>query len=152
MNEVDITALFCALLVGSAAEAGHGFVNQGENRRIRTDCETETHVIEVGLDQTPRARDSLHQALFASELTGKVPMVVIVDRDGREGRYEQEMRLVSARAGVAYLSCSKDFIIRWRSTQPLRASAVHLGEPDFPPRELARKFCNLEGVYRGGGS
>ncbi|WP_167853442.1 hypothetical protein [Roseovarius aestuariivivens] len=39
-------------------------------------------MIEIGLDGKSSARDSLHQALFAEHLTGKTPVVILIDRDG----------------------------------------------------------------------
>jgi len=145
MNEVEITLLLCAWLAGADVEASHSFDNLGGTRRIRTDCETSELVIEVGLDGTSGSRDSVHQALFASALTGKVPMVVMIDRDGVEGRYEQEMRLVAARAGVPYARCSKDFIVRWRMTQPFRSGAA-LG--DLPPETQSWGVCNISEVVK----
>ena len=147
LNEVEITLLLCAWLAGSETEVRHSFPNLGGSRAIRVDCETEDLVIEVGLDDKASSRDSVHQAIVASALTGKVPMVVLVDRDGQEGRYEQETRIVAARAGVHYARCSRDFIQRWRMTQPLRRDP---GSPigDLPPETQVWGTCDIARVVK----
>ena len=99
MGEVELAALLCAFLAGSETETRHYFDDYDQKRYVRIDCETDTHVIEVGLDQKASSRDSVHQALFAAFLTGKKPMVVLIDRDGFEGRFEYEMRQVTRAAG-----------------------------------------------------
>ncbi len=144
MTETQIAALLCAWLAGAETEERHAFVNLGDDRAIRVDCETPTHVIEVGLDKGS-SRDSLHQALFAAELTGKVPMVVLIDRDGVEGRYEQEMRIVAVRAGVPYARCTEDFIVRWDRTRAYRGAAA--GD-DLPKGQGAWGTCDIATVYR----
>lgn len=147
MNELDITLLLCAWLTGAEVETRHEFANLGRTRAIRVDCETEDIVMEVGLDGKASSRDSLHQALVASALTGKVPMVVLIDRDGVEGRYEQETRMVAERAGVHYARCSKDFILRWRMTQPFRTGP---GSPvgDLPQGTQVWGTCNIAEVVK----
>lgn len=142
MNELGLAALLCGFLSGGAVETPHGFENVGATRRVRVDCETADLVIEVGLDRRSSARDSLHQAVFAAELTGKRPLVVLVDTDGVEGRYEQEMRIVAERLGIGYANCSEDFIVAWAATSGLRAPRV--GD-DLPVPQTARA-CGLPKV------
>ena len=135
MNEVALAALLCGFLRGGAAELPHAFDNLGGLRRVRVDCETADLVIEVGLDGRSSARDSVHQAVFAAHLTGKTPVVVLVDTDGVEGRYEQETRIVADRLGVAYANCSADFIVAWAATSGLRGPVP--GD-DLPAATTAR--------------
>ena len=148
MNELEVTLLLCAWLGSGDVETTHKFGNLGRTRAVRVDCETDTHVIEVGFDGKPASRDSLHQALFAAELTGKVPMFIVVDRDGAEGRYEQELRVVAARAGVAFARCTQDFIVRWRMTQPYRALGLDKSLDDLPDPVAVWGRCDIARVYR----
>lgn len=116
MGEVAIAAALCGLLAGSQAEERHYFDVYGEKRHVRVDCETDTHVIEIGLDAKSSSRDSVHQALFAARLAqGKIPAVIMIDRDGFEGRFEYEMRQVTGMIGLAYASCSADWISAWQA-------------------------------------
>jgi hypothetical protein len=103
-GEATYISLLCALLGGAEPETPQFFEVHGfeRPRYIRVDCETATHVIEIGLDERESSRDSVHQAVLAAAFTGKQPMVVLIDTDGTEGRYELEMRLVTDHLGVAY--------------------------------------------------
>ena len=84
------------------------------------DCETPGEVIEVGLDKRS-SLDSVQQALFAAELTGKAPVLMIVDSDGRMGAYETRIARAARRAGVEFRSMDRDFLIRWQMTSWLRS-------------------------------
>ncbi len=149
MTETEIALLLCSLLAGGEPEMRHDFANLGGSRGIRVDCETDSHVIEIGLDGKSSSRDSLHQALFAAELTGKTPLVVLIDRDGEEGRYEYEMRRVAERIGVGYTTCTEDIVVRWHHTRRWRATeATH----DLPLEGPARSLCNLADLLAGPGS
>ena len=57
--------------------------------------------MEGGLDKRS-SLDSVQQALFAATLSGKIPVVVIYDTDGVEGRYEYRIRNAAERANVAF--------------------------------------------------
>lgn len=71
---------------------------------VRVDIETETHVIEAGLDKRS-SLDSIHQVGFFHLLKPqKRPLIIIYDTDGREGKYEYQIRKVSRLFGIAYLS------------------------------------------------
>jgi hypothetical protein len=146
MTETEIALLLCGWLAGAEVEGRQYFDNQDGRRHVRVDCETPTHVIEVGLDGTASSRDSVHQAVFASVLTGKIPMVVLIDRDGVEGRYEQEMRLVTDRLGIPYGVCAEAFVTRWRMTQPFRAAA-RTGADDLPDGAATAARCDIGDVY-----
>ena len=121
-TEATYISLLCALIGGAEPETARFFEVYGYQRPryIRVDCETPTHVIEIGLDERVSSRDSVHQAALAAAFTGKVPMVVLIDTDGSEGRYELEMRLVTDHLGVAYATCSARFLQRWAATAPFR--------------------------------
>ncbi|WP_176440994.1 hypothetical protein [Oceanicola sp. 22II-s10i] len=115
-----MTAILCSLLLQGQVEVRHDYVAAGQDRHIRVDCETATHVVEVGFDGQRSSYDSIHQALFAAELTGKLPMVVIIDRDGQEEAVQYQNRRVARRVGMSYLTVSEAFLIRWQMTQPFR--------------------------------
>lgn len=139
MTETQLAALLCAFLGGGEAETRQYFDVYGMARHVRVDCETPSHVIEVGLDGKSSARDSVHQALFAAHLTGKTPVVLMIDRDGFEGRFEYELRHTAPMAGVLYLRCTEAVIVRWAATAPGRAKT----EDDLPTEGNARTLCDL---------
>ena len=97
MLESVLTAAFCAA-VGGVDEVRHNYVHS----YIKTDCETTEHVIEAGLDKRS-SLDSIQQAVFAHTLTGKIPIVVIYDTDGKEGKWEFRIREAAERLGVPYI-------------------------------------------------
>lgn len=148
MTELEITLLLCSFLSGADVETGHEFTNFGRARGIRIDCETPTHVVEVGYDGRS-SRDSVHQAVFASALTGKTPYVVLIDSDGVEGRYEQEMRIVTARLGIGYARCAEDFIVRWSMTREFRLLGNDKTADDLPREASARSLCDLRALLGG---
>lgn len=143
MVETALTLLLCGLLNGAEAETVHAFPNLGGERRVRVDCETETHVIELGLDTKRSSRDSIHQAMFAAILTGKTPMVLLIDTDGQEGRYEYEMRMVSQALGITYGTCQEAFLQRWAATAPFRRAERMPALGDLPSDVIAKKHCDL---------
>lgn len=120
MSESILAPIICALLLGGESEVRHPYQSGYDMTRIQVDCETDTHVVEIGLDKRS-SMDSLHQALFAAHVTGLKPMVIIIDTDGKQGPYEYQIKTVSQAAGVEYEIYSKDFLIRWQMTQYLRS-------------------------------
>lgn len=118
-QELELAAILCALVFGGQTEVSHGYSVGYDLHRIRVDCETDTQVIEVGLDKRS-SLDSVQQALFAASLTGKTPVVVLVDTDGREGPFELRVRTVAEMIGVDYRSVTADELIRLRMTSWLR--------------------------------
>lgn len=74
---------------------------------MRVDCETESEVIEAGLDKRS-SLDSLQQAIFFGILSNKKPVVVIYDTDGVEGRYEYRIRKACEFAEIEYRSIKVD--------------------------------------------
>ena len=149
MSELAVAALLCGLLVGGHTEQGHEFLANGKDRKIRVDCETSTHVIEIGMDTAAEGtRDSVHQALFSTtfpETEGKIPAVILIDTDGFEERHEVEMREVAELAGVRYGRCHQHAIERWAATAGFRATPNELD--DLPGEAIARSICDLEGVF-----
>lgn len=119
MFETYFTSILCALLLGGETEVAHPYNVGYDMHHIRVDCENSSHVLEVGLDKRS-SLDSVQQALFAAALTGKDPMVVMIDTDGHEGQFELRIRTVAAMAGVEYRVYQKDFLIRWQMTDYLR--------------------------------
>ncbi|MEM1388764.1 MAG: hypothetical protein AAF748_11215 [Pseudomonadota bacterium] len=146
MGEVAVGALFCMLLNG-APEAQHDYGNLGGLNTISVDCETPTHVIEIGLDNTDGLRDSLHQAAFAAALTDKRPMVLVIDTDGVEDRYQYELRVVARKFDVAFGVCSADFIHRWVATAPFRSAGLDNTLNDLPVKAVAERHCDLANEF-----
>ena len=120
MGEVALAAIYCVLMLGGQPEVTHAYRVGDDHHRIRIDCETEDSVIEVGWDKRS-ALDSLQQALFAAELTGKRPEILLIDTDGRIGPYETRIRAAAKRAGVGFATIEKDRLIRWQMTAWLRS-------------------------------
>ena len=147
-GEVELAALLCAFLAGSEQETRQYFDVNGMSRHVRVDCETEAHVIEIGLDGKRSSRDSVHQALFFAHLTGKTPAVILIDRDGFEGRFEYEMRHVTRAAGVTYARCHEDFIMRWARTRAMRGEHG-AAQDDLPAHWPATSLCDLEALRSG---
>ena len=92
--------------VGGEREVRHSYRYPTGTSYVRIDCETADTVYEGGLDKRS-SRDSVHQALFFSVLTGKRPAVVIYDRDGKMGRYEYEIKAACEKAGVMFVRFRK---------------------------------------------
>ena len=120
MGELGFSAIICSLLLGGQAEVRLPFSVGFDVNYVRSDCVTDTHVVEVGFDKRS-SLDSIQQALFAAHLTGKTPKVILIDRDGRIGKYETRIRATAAMAGVEFESISDDFLIRWQMTSWLRS-------------------------------
>lgn len=145
MAGVAINALFCLLLNGGVTEVAHTFSNASGASSVSVDCETPTHVIEFGHDNMDSLRGTVHDAAFAASLTGKTPMVIVIDTDGIEDRYQYEVRVVARRVGVAYGVCSEDFIHRWVATSPYRALGPKGEVNDLPVSTVAARHCDLAG-------
>lgn len=111
MYESHFIAMLCALVLGGEPEVSHGYSVGYDLHRIRVDCETPDAVVEVGRD-TRSSLDSVQQALFASHVTGKTPMVVLIDTDGREGPFELRVRTVAEMVGIEYRVYSSEFLAR----------------------------------------
>lgn len=74
---------------------------------IRIDISTSAEVIEGGLDKRS-SLDSIQQAIFASNLTGKDPAVAIYDSDGNWGKIEHRIYTVAKSVGVRFYWVSGD--------------------------------------------
>jgi len=129
MSELLLAPVICALLLGGTSEVTHGYSVGYDIHRIRVDCETPTHVIEIGLDKRSSI-DSVHQAVFAASLTGLSPMVVIIDTDGRESAYEYQIRTVSRLLGIEYRTYDRDFLVRQQMGAYLRSYRTPQSAPD----------------------
>lgn len=126
MHEVEIAAILCAWL-GGQTEVRHNVALDAGDHSIRVDCETATEVIEVGLDDKAGSRDLLVQALFAADLTGKTPVVILIDRDGVEDKIEYQVRRASVAAGVRYEVRDVDALIRWQMGAYFRSVQIAPG-------------------------
>jgi hypothetical protein len=100
-SEDDYNQLL-AQSIGGKQEVEHTYHHAAGQSSIRVDIETQTHVIEGGLDKRS-SLDSLQQAIFAAHLTKKKPFIVIYDTDGIEGRYEYRIRIAAEKTGVGFL-------------------------------------------------
>ncbi|TDE37991.1 hypothetical protein [Antarcticimicrobium sediminis] len=128
MSELALAAIYCTLMLHGATEVSHGYSVGYDLHRIRVDCETSTQVIEVGLDKRSSI-DSVHQAAFAALLTGKAPMVLMIDTDGREDQYEFQVRTVAQSLNIAYQVIDRDYLIRWQMTEYLRNYRAEVIQP-----------------------
>jgi len=124
-HELELAAILCSFVLFGQTEVSHGYSVGYDLHRIRVDCETDDQVIEVGLDKRS-SLDSVQQALFAAHLTGKTPVVALVDTDGREGPYELRIKTAARLAGVQYTTYKIDALIRLRMTSYLRSRAIRL--------------------------
>ena len=77
----------------------------GGKRKVIIDIETATEVIECGLDKRS-SLDSVQQALFFHIITGKRPVVVIYDTDGKEGPIEYRIKKVCQLVGVSHIKAT----------------------------------------------
>jgi hypothetical protein len=119
VNELTLALIYCSFFAGGEAEVRHPYNVGYDMNFIRVDCENGSEVIEVGLDKRSSI-DSVHQALFAATLTGKAPKVVMIDTDGREDRFELQVRRVARAAGVAYEVQDAPALLRRQMTDYLR--------------------------------
>ena len=100
-TEADYNKIYCDS-IGGQTEVRHDYTTDaGETSYVIVDCETDTEVIEGGLDKRS-SLDSIQQALFFAFLTGKKPVVVIYDTDGIEGKIEYRIKIGAAHAGVGF--------------------------------------------------
>ena len=142
MGETFLGALLCGFLGGSESEARVDFRNLDANTYIRVDCLTHEYAFEFGLDKVS-SRDSVHQAVLASELTNTEPFVVIIDTDGVEGKLEQEMERVTGILGIRFVRCSEAFIQRWAATSAFRPAGLDKSLDDLPRRASYDLTCPL---------
>jgi hypothetical protein len=120
MTEADAILILCALL-GGEPEVRVPYTIDAVETYVRVDCITDTHAIEMGLDTTRSAYDSVHQATFNAIRTDRLPMVILIDTDGIESQYEYQIETVSRHHGVDYAVWDEDRLIRWQMTAPFRA-------------------------------
>lgn len=120
MGEVFYSMALCAALFGGHAEVSTTIRLAEDTGRVRADCITETHYIEIGFDNTASARDSVHQAIFGADLRGLSPMVVILDRDGIEDTHQYELERVAALTGTAFRVIPVNLALRLAMTRHFR--------------------------------
>ncbi len=120
MFEADLIPIICMALFAGEPEVRVNYTIDDGTHYIRADCITDTHAIEIGLDDRRSSFDSVHQAIFAAHLTDRLPMVVMVDTNGVEERAEFQVETVARQLGVAYLVFDLDFLIRMQMTAPFR--------------------------------
>lgn len=84
---------------------GYNFSDEAMNivsGYIRIDIENDDYVIEGGLDKRS-SLDSIQQAAFASVLTGKKAAVAVYDTDGKWGKIEHRIWVVSEMLGIKFI-------------------------------------------------
>ncbi|MGR3433489.1 MAG: hypothetical protein ACU0CO_01165 [Shimia sp.] len=127
-SEADMILLICGFFLKGEPERRVAFGGDGDAASyVRVDCETEDLVIEVGLDRRS-SLDSVHQAQFAAVQTGKQPLVIIVDTDGRLGTIEYQIETVADSLGIPYQRLTASFLQRYAMTSYLRDRATQPGE------------------------
>ncbi len=100
-TEADYNKLYCNS-IGGKTEVKHSYTTDaGETGYVIVDCETDTEVIEGGLDKRS-SLDSIQQALFFAFLTGKKPVIVIYDTDGKMGKIEYQIKVVGTNTKVRF--------------------------------------------------
>ncbi len=99
-NEAALNKALAAK-IGGRTEVRHYYFASGRRYYVRVDIETDSHVIEGGLDKRS-SLDSVQQATFAAHLTGKRPRVIIYDRDGKEGPFEYRIRIAAQALGIDF--------------------------------------------------
>jgi hypothetical protein len=126
MTEADLIPILCSLMLSGTPEARVEYSIAEGTHHIRVDCLTETHGIEIGLDGRRSSLDSVQQALFAAALTGRAPMVVLIDTDGAEDAVEYRVETAARAAGVTYRVVDVDFLVRLQMTAHFRAMRERL--------------------------
>lgn len=122
MNEATAILVLCAWLKGEPEVPYQFDIDEG-TYRVRADCITDQYAIEIGLDKRS-SLDSLQQAQFAAFMADKEPMVLLVDTDGVEGRFEYRIKQVARGFGVQYQSVPVALIQRLQMTEYLRSRRV----------------------------
>ncbi|MCV2876570.1 hypothetical protein OE810_09925 [Rhodobacteraceae bacterium XHP0102] len=122
MTEADLIPIICTMLLGGTPELRVPYALADSAHHVFVDCVTDTHAIEIGLDDRRSSLDSLQQALFYAALLERQPMVILVDTDGREDATEYQVETAARTTGVEYRVIDVDFLIRLQMTAPFRAA------------------------------
>ncbi|MEM7047589.1 MAG: hypothetical protein AAF442_08080 [Pseudomonadota bacterium] len=99
-SELELNHAYCHKISGQT-EVRHTYQIFDTRHNVIADCETATHVFEMGLDKRS-SLDSLQQATFLAWLTGKTPVVVIFDTDRHVGPYEYRIERACLELGIIY--------------------------------------------------
>lgn len=121
MFEADLIPIICVMLLGGVPEHRVPYDLHDGSHHVRVDCLTETHAIEIGLDNRRSSYDSVHQAVFYGHLTERDPYVILVDTDGREDNAEYQVEQVARQLGVGFAVYDLDYLIRMQMTHWLRS-------------------------------
>ena len=101
LTETDYNRMYCTS-IGGKAEVKHSYTtDSGVKGYVIIDCETDSEVIEGGLDKRS-SLDSIQQALFFAFLTGKPPAIVIYDTDGIQGKIEYQIKQAATIIGIKH--------------------------------------------------
>ena len=126
MTEADFIPILCALLLGGEPEVRLNYQIVDGSHHVRVDCLTPTHSIEIGLDGRRSSLDSVQQALFGAQVSGRAPMVVIIDTNGVEDAIEYRVETGARAAGVSYHVIDAALLIRLQMTAPFRAARARV--------------------------
>ena len=102
-NEKEYNSALSIILDGNTEERlKYQWGNSNSSSSIvYIDIITNTHVIEGGTDKRS-SLDSIQQALFFAQLSGKKPKVVIYNTDEEFGRYEYRIMCVAKKTDVEF--------------------------------------------------
>ena len=101
LTEADYNRIYCDS-IGGKTEVKHSYtIDSGVKGYVIIDCETDSEVIEGGLDKRS-SLDSIQQALFFAFLTGKPAAIVIYDTDGIQGKIEYQIKQAAIIIGIKH--------------------------------------------------
>jgi len=123
--ELHLASILCAFILNGETETRHNYTAVDRSHYVRVDCETPTHVIEIGRD-VRSARDSVHQTLWAARLSGKAPAIILIDTDGYENAYERQIKEIAATLDIGFHRYKEDYL--------RRVEMLHLW-PGFKPEQ-----------------
>jgi len=131
MKEALAIQLLCALF-GGEPEKRHNYETELGQQFIRVDCESEEYVMEFGLDKRS-SFDSIHQAIFASIITGKKPKIIIIDTDLQESKEEFQIRIGAGILKIDYMSVYLNEIVSLMEIPAVREQfnpemLIHVGQ------------------------
>ena len=84
----------------------HGITEHVLEDRTRVDCLTDKHAIEF--DFAPKWAESIGQALYYAEMTGKRPGVVLIMENQGDERFKVRLQRVSDRYGLTVWTIGPD--------------------------------------------
>ncbi|WP_146132795.1 hypothetical protein [Hasllibacter halocynthiae] len=118
-EELQMGAFVCTVILGGEDQVRLYYDVEGIRHFVVADCLTEDEIWEFGIEGRS-SFDSIHQALFAAELTGRDPSVMIFMDGDAEGAEAFQIRTVATEAGVSYETMPSQGIVRQAQVDWLR--------------------------------